>query len=267
MAVLALLWLFLGWKACNDYNECCGKGIVVEPKETAIIAPVVKKSTIPCTGIICFEKNGCNPLFCDGWVSLRDSISNTLGSEQKLLITGYSTPSESYNGEYKNLGLCRADKVRKAIEAFFGDIQVEIAGQLRVGGAASITSSCDRISFRTIGASAKVNSSTLIYFPFNSTKKLADSSVETYLQQVATQVKKSKQRVRLTGHTDSNGEDAYNVDLGRKRANIIKNYLVAQGVSSSMIITSSKGESQPVANNNSEQGRAKNRRTELEIID
>jgi len=79
-------------------------------------------------------------------------------------------------------------------------------------------------------------------------------------------VKSSGQKVRLTGHTDSLGNDAYNMNLGRQRANIIKNYLMEQGVPSSQIIAQSRGESQPIASNATEQGRAKNRRTELQII-
>ncbi|MFZ1581419.1 MAG: OmpA family protein, partial [Saprospiraceae bacterium] len=107
---------------------------------------------------------------------------------------------------------------------------------------------------------------TLIYFPFNSTQKLNNAEVESYLNDVAERVNKSGESISLTGHTDDVGSDASNILLGRKRADIVKSYLVAQGVSVSKINVDSKGESMPVAENTTDEGRAKNRRTELKII-
>ena len=83
---------------------------------------------------------------------------------------------------------------------------------------------------------------------------------------MAARVKSSGERVRLTGHTDGRGRESYNMALGRNRARIVRDYLIGQGVSSSKIIIDSKGEMQPMATNDSDAGRAKNRRTELEII-
>ncbi|MCL4165843.1 UNVERIFIED_CONTAM: hypothetical protein GTU68_047178, partial [Idotea baltica] len=90
--------------------------------------------------------------------------------------------------------------------------------------------------------------------------------VENYLDDVADRVKKSGERVRLTGHTDSFGDDASNQRLGQNRADIIKRYLVSKGVASSKILTASKGESSPLTTNATKAGRAENRRTELQII-
>ena len=72
--------------------------------------------------------------------------------------------------------------------------------------------------------------------------------------------------MRLTGHTDNIGSDASNKVLGQRRADIIKNYLIQKGVDASKIQTSSQGESAPVATNDTENGRAQNRRVELQII-
>jgi len=68
------------------------------------------------------------------------------------------------------------------------------------------------------------------------------------------------------GHTDSIGTDAYNVGLSNRRANAVKQYLVSKGIEANRIYTEGKGEKQPVADNRTADGRAKNRRVELEVI-
>jgi len=69
-----------------------------------------------------------------------------------------------------------------------------------------------------------------------------------------------------TGHTDSRGADAYNQKLSVKRADAVKTYLTGKGVEASRVYTEGKGEAQPVADNKSDEGRAKNRRVEIEVV-
>lgn len=68
------------------------------------------------------------------------------------------------------------------------------------------------------------------------------------------------------GHTDAVGPDAYNQKLSLRRAEAVKAYLVAQGVDSNRVYTEGKGEAQPVADNTSAAGRAKNRRVTVEVV-
>ena len=71
--------------------------------------------------------------------------------------------------------------------------------------------------------------------------------------------------VIATGHTDSIGTEAYNQKLSERRANAVKAYLVSKGVPASKITTLGKGETQPVATNKTKEGRAKNRRVDVEF--
>jgi len=68
------------------------------------------------------------------------------------------------------------------------------------------------------------------------------------------------------GHTDSVGADAYNQKLSVRRAEAVKAYLVSKGVEKNRVYTEGKGEKQPVADNKTAQGRAKNRRVEIEVV-
>jgi len=68
------------------------------------------------------------------------------------------------------------------------------------------------------------------------------------------------------GHADSIGSDAYNQRLSVRRAESVKAYLVSKGVESNRVYTEGKGEAQPVADNKTRDGRARNRRTEIEVI-
>ncbi|MNK34826.1 Outer membrane protein A precursor [compost metagenome] len=68
------------------------------------------------------------------------------------------------------------------------------------------------------------------------------------------------------GHTDAVGPDTYNQKLSQRRAEAVKAYLVAQGVETSRVYTEGKGETQPVADNTSAAGRAKNRRVTVEVV-
>ena len=68
------------------------------------------------------------------------------------------------------------------------------------------------------------------------------------------------------GHTDSVGTDAYNQALSVRRAEAVKAYFISRGVEGNRVYTEGKGEKQPVADNKTSDGRAKNRRTEIEVI-
>ncbi|MCM3562058.1 outer membrane protein OmpA [Hydrogenophaga intermedia] len=72
--------------------------------------------------------------------------------------------------------------------------------------------------------------------------------------------------VIAVGHTDSTGAAAYNQSLSVRRAEAVKAYLVSKGIESNRIYTEGKGLTQPVADNATREGRAKNRRVEVEVV-
>jgi OOP family OmpA-OmpF porin len=68
------------------------------------------------------------------------------------------------------------------------------------------------------------------------------------------------------GHTDSVGTDAYNEKLSLRRSDAVKAYLVSKGLDAARLYTEGKGETQPIADNRSADGRAKNRRVTIEVV-
>nr|WP_245943622.1 OmpA family protein [Pedobacter nutrimenti] len=72
--------------------------------------------------------------------------------------------------------------------------------------------------------------------------------------------------IKVIGHTDNKGTEAYNISLSERRAAAVKAYAVAQGVPSARLITVGKGFSEPIADNSTDEGRAANRRVEIVIV-
>jgi len=106
----------------------------------------------------------------------------------------------------------------------------------------------------------------MIYFEFNEAKLKADPQTDNSVAEFKAWLDKYPgSMLSVTGHADLVGTPEYNQDLGLKRAQIVSEYLVGQGISAGRIITESKGESQPVASFITQEGRAKNRRTEISI--
>jgi OOP family OmpA-OmpF porin len=105
-----------------------------------------------------------------------------------------------------------------------------------------------------------------VTFDYNSAT-LTQSSL-AILDSVAEGLKKyPRLRVELQGHTDSRGPDAYNLTLSQKRADAVREYLLKAGVPSNQMTAKGYGEGQPIADNKTEEGRAKNRRVVMYVLD
>lgn len=104
-----------------------------------------------------------------------------------------------------------------------------------------------------------------VTFEFDSAQLTAES--RPVLDDVAADLKKyPRLQVELQGHTDSKGSDAYNLKLSNQRAQSVRDYLLSQGVSSQQLVAKGYGESQPVADNKTEEGRTENRRVVMQVV-
>ncbi|HLO56702.1 MAG TPA: OmpA family protein [Saprospiraceae bacterium] len=256
IAILALLWLLLGWLYYKDYNKCCVQKQVI---------PTLEKTER--TGPLLFLWGSSAPILGESWPRMRDSLTALVSATTKLEISGWyctnAAPDETDSTAYK-----RALETRKLFTNLTDD-QVVILTKSVTCDSSDVGQKIESVSFasRIYTENIKeIDDKTLIYFPPNSTNKLNSAEVEKYLDDVAERVLKSSESVNITGHTDNVGDATQNLKLGQKRADVVAKYLISKGVQKEKLIVSSKGEETPIADNDTADGKAKNRRTELQII-
>ena len=114
------------------------------------------------------------------------------------------------------------------------------------------------------GAVETVNVRAVAHFDFDRAS-IKPEDRDAILAEVGKMKGVTWQHITTTGHTDSVGSPAYNQRLSVKRARAVKSYLVGKGLAPTMIRTEAKAAETPVADNGSDDGRAKNRRTEIEF--
>lgn len=198
---------------------------------------------------------------------------------QKLLITGYATSDEKNTSAYPNLGFARANDIKnyyvsKGFSASRFDTNGEIKDAWKMMADTIIgpadykfiaTKETEKVDWNAL--KSKLNAAPLILY-FNTgqaeinltpeeRQKVAD--LVNYLDNV------SGSKLSTIGHTDNAGNRNTNIKLGLDRANFAKDYLAKNGVDGNRIETSSKGPDEPIADNSTADGKAKNRRTVVTI--
>ena len=114
-------------------------------------------------------------------------------------------------------------------------------------------------------APAKVTYAADAFFDFD--KSVLKTEGKAKLDDLVSKVKAiSLEVIIAVGHTDSVGGDAYNQKLSVARSEAVKAYLVSKGIEKNRVYTEGKGEKSPVADNKTSDGRAKNRRVEIEVV-
>jgi len=114
-------------------------------------------------------------------------------------------------------------------------------------------------------AATKVTYAADAFFDFD--KSVLKPEGKAKLDDLVSKIKAINLEVIIAvGHTDSVGADAYNQKLSVARSEAVKAYLVSKGIEKNRVYTEGKGEKQPVADNKTSEGRAKNRRVEIEVV-
>jgi outer membrane protein OmpA-like peptidoglycan-associated protein len=116
-----------------------------------------------------------------------------------------------------------------------------------------------------VGEGLQVTFESGLLFPYDS--DVLTAAAQQNLATFASSLDKyPNTNIVIVGHTDSNGSDAYNLTLSERRANAAVNYLVSRGVDRSRLRGAGRGETEPVASNDSDAGRQQNRRVEMAIF-
>ena len=116
-----------------------------------------------------------------------------------------------------------------------------------------------------VAAPAKITYAADAFFAFD--KSVVQAAGKAKLEDLVSKLTGTDIEVVVaTGHTDSVGTEAYNQKLSMRRANAVKAFLVSKGIPADRVFTEGKGESKPVASNKTSEGRAKNRRVDVEVV-
>lgn len=269
--ILLMLWLVLG-VVYFLLARYCGHQENTQANElgkvdNAITTKEVIETPCPPTNHFYFNWSSEEIITKDTWSDHLQTMLGKMEETSKVRITGLYINKETNNSSFENLGMARA----KAMAAIIG--LEEDKYQFGHDSIRNVKYSNDcplpAVNVRLVTVSEKIKEiedRTLIYFPVNSVNKLADEEVEKYLDDVADRVNKTGEIISLDGHADNSGTVEHNLELGQRRAEIIKQYLVSKNVPTERIKTESFGDSRPIATNETEEGRSENRRTELRII-
>lgn len=244
-----LLFLLLLWFAWNWYKEtvvCC-TDTVVEAKY----------------GPLHYDCNSDDPITSDAWAKKKSEILSAKAEGKKLLIIG-----PYFDGENRDSGLKRAKKVEALFIGPLTDADIELSAKQFSDCEAAKKDALGKTLFRWVVRNEHViehHDKTFIYFKYDTDKPIDTKHVVVYLDNLAKELQVSGQTVQLTGHTDADGDDAYNMELGMKRANRVKAYLMTKGVSEDKISVDSKGKREPIDTNGTPEGKQRNRRVEIKI--
>ena len=220
-------------------------------------------------GPIVYDWVSDKPITSAAFASYRDSIIEQLGETDILEIMGGYFEDEKNTSSFDDLGMARAREARALFSAL-PDHRIDLKSAMFQREAGSEKSRPFlATNFRRIinNESVKeVEGRMVINFPHASDEMLTNIKLNEYLDDLVDRLKTTGEKVHLVGHTDSSASQQRNLALGQKRANAIKNLLIAKGLSSDRISTESKGESTPIASNDTADGKRQNRRVELTII-
>jgi len=207
-------------------------------------------------------------------MSFKDSIFNYLNNNQnkQLQLVGWYKDGEwRDNNDSLNFGVDRANYIKNILVKFgVNSDKINTQGAkhdysyttgVYNGGIELVFKDISETKAQEIdyGITHKT-----LYTKFNSREFIPDNTLLTYTADLKNYLQKHPNKsVKITGHTDSVGHESDNEIIGRDRATNVMNHFVSQGIATTKIQASSKGELAPIADNNSKEGRAKNRRIEI----
>ncbi len=259
LCILTMWW----WK--GKICDCGTTSITTTPTDVNTL------TTAPATLPYYFKGvSGKNIMYDNRFAAYADSVKNNLGANEKLLIKGLWYSGEDTTG-IGDLGLYRANKLKDTLSKIIDPARMSVISQF------INSSNADSIYYGALlekalqpklsndsTTSVLQNGELIVYFPSNSTKNIFDAQTEKNINDIVAQAKAGKS-LAIAGHTDSQGDDAKNMTLGLNRANKLKDILIGRGTAATQITTVSKGETEPVATNETAEGRAINRRAVVKI--
>lgn len=262
MKWIVLIAFFLFGYASWYYYTCEIKGFCDEKYEAVKDAPVF------------FRWSEAHPVQGPKFEAMRDSLLTILNTEESILeVVGQYYGGEVNGSNYGNLGLARANEVKALLSEKIQGTKIQISSEMVEFDGNRLEGYFKGVKFKILDGNKvlfkieELDDKIVVYFPYDSSNPEMNPNIFDYVVKLAKQLDMMDQFVIITGHTDSKGEEAYNEKLGLERAYSIANILYNQDLDSARITVNSRGELEPLAENETEEGRKKNRRIELFVRD
>jgi len=276
-----ILFIFFAWSGFSTwYYNCKIKGLCgdsekpivkvnEEPKAEENKVDMVDSTQVKEAGIFfSWDSDSAATHKLDSYFN--NGILNQLEDGEKILITGKYFESEHNNSAKENLGFARAEAAKRLLSEYIDADRIELSSELTTADS-SQNSEMNLLGFLRIRPEkekevAKRDGKVLVYFNSNSDNPQMGREVTDYLDNIAYALLADKYKsIRATGYTDQIGSSKNNYYMGLHRAKAVQDYLVSQGCNPNQIELKSYGKYRPIAENDTEEGRAKNRRVEIKL--
>jgi OmpA-OmpF porin, OOP family len=298
--ILLLLWMggSTWWHVCKIKQLCADTAPSPVPVAAAIAMPTL--SVVDGDKLNLNVPNGNFSFAKSGAVANDAAVGNTVQSvadylkanaSRTLTLTGYYHPDEQNTTSFATLGLARAEDIKEKLVALGVPAAQLLTRGVQIGTPAEMPynakgdSLYGGLAFAFDGAApaevekpkveeklAEEQKFESVFKPIDLYFRSAESDfIETdetkkFLKEAKKYLAKHPgKKLVVTGHTDSEGEDVENMDLSKARANTVKKRLVKGGIAKAQIETKAKGESEPKASNDTEEGRTANRRVTIVV--
>lgn len=271
--VFVLVWLvfaFVTLKSCIE-PKCCGD------RDGGTTEEVITPPPAPTDNYAIVSRLGDAAVLSGSkWPDLRSKLLAEYQADttQLLDIYGHYYAGEPAPDGFENMGFYRANEIKKMLVPDVPADKINLLSRRLDGEQPAADELWKAGTFNWQAADdgddgvdiIEIDDEIIIRFPFDSDVKDVDPAVDAYLLKLAERLEQTNERVSITGHTDNVDTDAYNMRLGQRRADFIKDILVKDGVDASRITTKSDGESNPVDTNSTSAGRHNNRRAVVKLM-
>lgn len=238
-----------------------------------LVAPCCQAVVLPDGVPLGFTWNQTEPLMGANAEDYVKKLSTDLNPNQTLVVTGLYYAAEEIPTGFPNAGFARAGRIAALLGEKVTPDRIELRARL-------VAESPDTRNVPFPGFLAEVRDAAglatqtieelddriIIRFPYGSAEKDYDPQVDRFVEELARKIKESGDQILITGHADNTGTPAFNQELSRARAEGIFQLFLSQGVPADQLLVEAKGDTQPIATNETDRGRYNNRRVEVQWI-
>jgi OmpA-OmpF porin, OOP family len=288
--LITLLWFALGiWWYSSSSCASCAAGATASTETSSDVSNLPGFSVsdgawnISSRNNLRFGKSGFSPVLGSDISTLMDSLVfyGKANPNKKITVTGYYNATETNTSTFENLGLARAEELKKVLvskglkatniyaESKKDESLIYSPADTLVGGISMMIMDTVPLQAKPV-VKAPVKEDLFaprtVYFNTGENTLNVDADLKDYLEKANQYLKThSSKTLLVTGHTDNVGDPERNVTLSANRAIFVKTELTKQGIAAASISTQGKGMAEPIADNNTKEGKAKNRRVTIQI--